>query len=87
MSPINQSSTSDAVVVETLHRAQVAEEGGKEAISVTYDLAIAKKAMQIQSSEKTKYNNVFVNLGAFHIELAFLRYSASSLTNLVVHIS
>ena len=27
--------------------------------------------MQIQSSEKLRYNNLFVNLGALHIKLAF----------------
>ena len=72
LSPINESPTSDAVVAETLATAQkVAEECGKRTISVNYDLAIAKKAMQIQSSEEPKYNNVFVNLDEFHIKLAF----------------
>ena len=28
-------------------------------------------ALQIQGAEKPKYDNVFVNLGAFHIEMAF----------------
>ena len=68
----NQSSpTYDVVVAETLVRAQkVAEDCGKRTISAIF-LAIAKKAMQIQSSEKPKYNYVFINLGAFHIELEF----------------
>ena len=57
--PINQSPTSDAVVAETLARTQnVAEECGKRTISFTYDLAIAKKAMQIRSSQKPKCSNV-----------------------------
>ena len=44
LSPINQLSTSDVVVAETLARTQkVAEECGKTTISVTYDLVIAKK--------------------------------------------
>lgn len=59
---------------ETLARAQkVADECGKRPTSVTYDLAIAKNAMQIQSSEKPKYDNTFVNLGAFHIELELFK--------------
>ena len=66
MSPINQSPTSDAVVAETMNKAvKVAEECGKKSISVTYDLAIAKKAMQIQTTEKPKYDVVFVNLAHF----------------------
>ena len=46
--------TSDAVLPETLARAQkVAQECGKRTILVTYDLAIAKKAIQIPSSENS----------------------------------
>ena len=46
LSPINQLSTFDAVVAETLARAQkIAEECGKRTVSLTYDLAVAKKAM------------------------------------------
>lgn len=37
---------------------------------MTYDLAIAKVAMQIQTEESPKFDNVFVNLGGFHIEMA-----------------
>ena len=45
---IYQSPTSTAVVAETMNRAQhVAQEAGKESISVTYDLAIAKIALQL----------------------------------------
>ena len=29
--------------------------------------------MQIQSKEKPKYDNIFVNMGAFHIEMAFFK--------------
>ena len=90
LSPVNQSPTPDAVVAETLARAQkVAEECGKRTASVTYDLAIAKKAMQIQSSEKPKHNNVFVNLGASHIGLAifFLRCLANTSVNRVLLIT
>lgn len=40
---------------------------------MTYDLAIAKMAMQIQEKEKPKFDKIFVNLGAFHIEMAFYK--------------
>ena len=66
---INDSPTSNTVVVETLKRSlQIASEAGKKMIAVTYDLAIAMKAMQIQNEESPKYGGVFVALDAFHIE-------------------
>ena len=47
---MNESPTSTSVVAETLKRSQkVAEECNKYNISVTYDLAIAKVAMQLQA--------------------------------------
>ena len=48
----------------------IASESGKQSIAVTYDLAIAKLAMQIQAEEQPAFDNVFVALGSFHIELA-----------------
>ena len=48
---------------------------------MTYDLAIAKIALKIQATESPKYD-VFVNLGALHIEMAFFsaigKYTAES---------
>ena len=38
---------------------------------VNYDLAIAKRAQQIQQSESPLYDNIFVCFGPFHIMLAF----------------
>ena len=69
---MNESPTSTSVVAETLKRSQkVAEECNKYNISVTYDLAIAKVAMQLQAEEKPTYDNVFIHLGPFHITSAF----------------
>ena len=66
------SPTSTSVVVEQLKRSQeVAEECNKCTISVTYDLAIAKVAMQLQDEEKPTYDNFFIHLGPFHITCAF----------------
>lgn len=50
---INLSPTSSAVVAETLNVAKkkIASEINKEVITVTYDLAIAKIAYQIQSQK------------------------------------
>ena len=71
---INESPTSNAVVAETMKRSLcIASESGKQSITVTYDLAIAKLAMQIQSEEQPVFDNVFVALGSFHIELALFK--------------
>ena len=69
---MNESPTSISVVAETLKRSQkVAEECNKKSISVTYDLVIAKVAMQLQAEEMPTYDNVFIHLGPFHITCAF----------------
>ena len=39
-------------------------------VSWSYDLAIAKIAMQLQAEESPKYDQVFVATGSFHMELA-----------------
>lgn len=69
---INQSPTSNAVVVETMKRSQkLAEESNKSCMVVTYDLAIAKIALQIQAQEKPVFDNLFISLGSFHVEKAY----------------
>ena len=69
---INMSPTSYAVVKETLKRSlTIAEETSKSSIAVTFDLAIAKIAMQIQHEESPTYDKIFINLGGFHIEMAY----------------
>ena len=66
---INLSPTSNAVVVETLKRTlSIANECGRKTIAVTYDLAIAKLALQIQHEEKPTFDRVFIALGSFHID-------------------
>ena len=50
---------------------KLAEESGKQEIAITYDLAIAKMALQIQAEEFPRFNNIFISLGSFHIEMAF----------------
>ena len=69
---MNESATSTSVVAEKLKRSQkVAEECNRYTISVTYDLTIAKLAMQLQAEEKPTYDNVFIHLGLFHITCSF----------------
>ena len=69
---MNESPTSTSVVAETLKRSQkVAEECNIYNISVTYNLAIAKVAMQLRAEENSTYGNVFIHLGPFYITCAF----------------
>ena len=80
---INQPPTSVEVVPETMKRGQkIAEENRKQEICVTYDLGIAKIALQLQEEEAPKFDNIFVVLGGFHIEMAafvvFGKYIAKS---------
>lgn len=45
-------------------------------IPYTYDLAIAKIAMQIQATEKpdnTRFDNIFIHIGSFHIMLSYFK--------------
>ena len=50
---------------------KISSECEKQNIAVTYDLAIAKLAFQIQAEESREFDNIFVMLGSFHIELAY----------------
>ena len=64
--------TSSTVVLQTMKVAQsIAKEMEKSEISVTYDLAIAKLAIQIQAEESPKFDNLFVFSGQFHTEMTF----------------
>ena len=72
MENIAHPSTRLDVVAETMRKSQaVAEECGEQYAVVTYDLAIAKPALQIQNQESPTYDNVFICFGAFHISLAY----------------
>ena len=58
------------VVRETLKRSQdVSDECGQTHRIVTYDLAIAIIAKQLQSEESPQFDNTFDMFGAFHITL------------------
>ena len=54
---------------------------GKHNIAVTYDLAIAKLALQIQAEESPEFDNIFVTLGSFRIETAFLNAFGKIVSN------
>ncbi|CAH1113921.1 unnamed protein product [Psylliodes chrysocephalus] len=63
-----------SVTLETLQYAQkIAKECNQEHIILTYDLGIAKSAMEIQITDSPEFDNIFINLGVFHIEMAFFK--------------
>ncbi len=72
MKNLNLPITRKDVIAETLKISQqVAKECGDDYTVVTYDLAAAKPAIQIQEVEHPRFDNVFICFGAFHIFLAF----------------
>lgn len=74
LTSINKSPTENTVVLETMKQAlKIAEECGEKYMQVTYDLAIAKVALQIQSTEKGDYKNLFIHIGSFHVMLAYFK--------------
>lgn len=74
LTTINASPTSTSVVIETLKQSQkVAEECGETYMQVTYDLAIAKIALQLQCTEKPRFDNLFIHVGTFHVMMAYFK--------------
>ncbi|XP_011858812.1 PREDICTED: uncharacterized protein LOC105556339, partial [Vollenhovia emeryi] len=74
LTTINLSPTNTAVIQETMIQSlKVAEECGETYIQVSYDLAIAKVALQIQSTENPRFNNLFIHLGSFHVMMAYFK--------------
>lgn len=68
---INASPTSYTVVLATLRMSlQVGRETGQVKVIVTFDLAIAKMAMQLQISHRPEFDDIFINMGSFHIMFA-----------------
>jgi len=49
----------------------ICNENNRQSLSLTYDLAVAKIAYQIQIQESPTFDNIFIYLGAFHIEISF----------------
>ena len=64
--------TRNDVVRETLRRSQLVSAAcHQEYTVVTYDLAVAKLAKQIQDAESPEFDKVFIMFGSFHTEMAF----------------
>ena len=66
--------TSLGVVQQTLKTAQECAKECKQPYAfATYDLAAAKPAMRIQSSQAPKFDNIMILMSAFHTEMAFFK--------------
>ncbi|CAH0731408.1 unnamed protein product, partial [Brenthis ino] len=74
LTTINSSPTNSSVVLETMKQAQqIALECKEPYMEITYDLAIAKVALQIKSTEKPRFDNLFIHFGSFHIMMAYFK--------------
>lgn len=63
MSPINSPSKNKNIVLEIMKESKkIVEELNQSCFTVTFDLAIAKIAMQIQASHKPLFDNIFIHL-------------------------
>ncbi|XP_033229629.1 uncharacterized protein LOC117181170 [Belonocnema kinseyi] len=72
--PLNSSPTSNAMVHETMDRAKdIAAQCNQEVIIVTYDLGVAKIAMQIQKAAVLAFYCLFINLGSLNHFLAYFK--------------
>lgn len=71
---INENPTEHPVILEKMRIAMTfAEECQEEYAQVSYDLAIAAKAFQLQSEERPKFDKLFIHLGGFHIQAALFK--------------
>ncbi|KAG5886422.1 hypothetical protein JTB14_009319 [Gonioctena quinquepunctata] len=71
---MNESPTNNSTVLKTLELSQIiASECQAPYIEVTYDIAIARTSYCNQAQKSPKFDNIFNQLGAFHIEMAFFK--------------
>ncbi|GBP62836.1 hypothetical protein EVAR_44691_1 [Eumeta japonica] len=82
LTPINLSPTNTSVVLETMEQSlKICEEVKQSSIQVTYDLAIAKVALQIQATEAPKFDKLFIHLGPFHIMMSYFKAVGKFITD------
>ena len=90
LTPINSSPTNTAIVLETMHQSKkIAEDLSQRCMQVTYHLAVAKLAFQIQATEKPTFDNLFIHVGPFHMMMGYFKaigkvISDCGLTNVMV---
>ena len=72
MQHIKLPKTRNDAVKDTLRQSQIVASKCNEPYAlVTYDLAVAKIAKQIQATEKPLLDDVFLMFGSFHIEMSY----------------
>ena len=60
---------------------RIADECDQKYICVNYELAIAKLALCIQAEESPKFDNLFIQLGHFHITMSFFKALGKFMTD------
>jgi ribosomal protein S8E len=71
---INSSPTNDATVKKTMEIAsRIRNECEQKYIIVTYDLAIVPKAIKIQNDLSPQFDELFISIGSFHVEMSFFK--------------
>ncbi|GFS49280.1 uncharacterized protein TNCV_2410891 [Trichonephila clavipes] len=74
LTPINESPTSNAVVLATMQQCiSVLQELSQEYMQATYDLAIAKLPCKSKLQKITPSKSFFIHLGAFHIMMSYFK--------------
>lgn len=74
MPNLNKPITSLSAVQETLRITQrCARECEQQYGIVTYDLAVAKPAVQIQTTDQPKFDDIFIMYGPFHIQMCLFK--------------
>lgn len=69
LTPINEAPTDNSVVLETMRRAlRIADECGEQYAQVTYDLGIARIALQLQNTEFREFQKLFI-----HIQMSYFK--------------
>ena len=90
LTTINKYPTNTSVVQGMMTQIlQVATECYEPYAHVTYDLAKAKIAFQLQITEKPRFNCMFIHLGMFHVMMAYFKsvgkfIDRNGLTNIMV---
>ena len=80
MPPVNAPVTENATVQEILNISQDASRAvGQQYTVVTFDLAVAKKAMALVWESPAHYSDVIVRMGAFHTASSYFAAIGKSL--------
>lgn len=60
---------------------KICKEVKQSSIQVTYDLAIAKVALQIQATEAPKFDKLFIHIGPFHVMMSYFKAVGKFITD------